>query len=69
MVTDGAYGYVWDRQLKSNAEKNVNTYAYVHSFLSSNASTFIPPWMGAYTSTIVMWLLSYFGRLDASAVL
>jgi carboxylesterase type B len=46
MLTDGAFGYSWDRQLKMNAQHNAPTYAYVQSFISNNASSFIPPWMG-----------------------
>lgn len=46
MVTDGAFGYSWDRQMKLIAEKNPNVYSFVHSFRSVNASTFIPEWMG-----------------------
>jgi carboxylesterase type B len=46
MITDGAFGYAWDRQLKMNTQHNAPTYAYVQSFISNNASSFIPPWMG-----------------------
>ena len=46
MVTDAAFGYPWDRQLKMNSERNPNTYAYVQSYLSPNSTTFIPAWMG-----------------------
>jgi len=46
MITDGAFGYAWDRQLNMNAANNPNTYGYVQSFIGNNASSFIPPWMG-----------------------
>lgn len=46
LLTDGAFGYSWDRALKTNSEQNPATYAFVQAFRSLNATSFIPEWMG-----------------------
>jgi len=45
MITDGAYGYAWDRHAKLNSQ-HADTYTYIIAFRSLNATSFIPEWMG-----------------------
>lgn len=68
MITDGAFGYPWDRQLKMNSERNPNTYAYVQSYISPNASTFIPPWMGVPHMGELPYVWGYGKLLNNQAV-
>jgi len=68
MITDGAFGYAWDRQLKMNAAMNPATYGYVQSFISSNASSFIPAWMGVPHMGELPYVWGYGKLLDNPAV-
>jgi carboxylesterase type B len=45
MVTDGAFGYPWDRQSKINSE-HAPTYTYVEKFRSLSENDTIPEWIG-----------------------
>jgi len=45
MITDGAFGYAWDRHAKLNAEY-ADTYTYIIAFRSLNATSLVPEWMG-----------------------
>jgi len=45
LITDAGFGYAWDRNAKLNSAYR-NTYTYIQSFRSLNASSLIPEWMG-----------------------
>jgi carboxylesterase type B len=58
MITDGAFGYAWDRQSKINAQ-HANTYAYVEKFRSSNENDTVPEWMGNPHSGELAYVFGY----------
>jgi len=60
MLTDGAFGYAWDRNAKLNS-KYRDTYTYIQSFRSLNATSFIPEWMGVPHNgeLAYVWAYSY----------
>jgi carboxylesterase type B len=68
MITDAAFGYPWDRNLKTNSEFNPKTYAYVEAFRSLNASTYIPEWMGVPHMGELPYVFGYPKLLNNQAV-
>jgi len=58
LVTDGAFGYPFDRNAKINSRYS-DTYTYIQSFRSSNASHLVPDWMGVPHSGELPYVWSY----------
>ena len=47
-MTDVGFGSTNDLMMKQMAKAGADVYAYVLGFRSTNASAFIPEWMGEY---------------------